>query len=55
MERKSHPDRDAQFKLINSKVIEFQEREQPVISVDAKKKELIGRFSNGGLEYQPKG
>lgn len=55
MEGKSHPDRDAQFKFINSRVIEFQERDQPVISVDTKKKELIGRFSNGGREYQPKG
>jgi Rhodopirellula transposase DDE domain len=55
MEGKSHPDRDAQFKFINSKVIEFQRRGQPVISVDAKKKELIGRFSNGGKEYQPCG
>jgi len=55
MEGKSHPDRDAQFKFINSRVIEFQVRDQPVISVDTKKKELIGRFSNGGQEYQPKG
>lgn len=55
MEGKLHPDRDAQFKFINSRVIEFQERDQPVISVDTKKKELIGRFSNGGREYQPKG
>ena len=55
MEGKSHPDRDAQFKFINSKVVEFQNRGQPVISVDAKKKELIGRFANSGREYQPKG
>ena len=55
MEGKSHPDRDDQFKFINNKVIDFQTREQPVISVDAKKKELIGRFSNKGQEYQPKG
>ena len=55
MEGKSHPDRDAQFKFINSKVIEYQIRCQPVISVDAKKKELIGRFSNAGQEYQPIG
>ncbi len=54
MEGKSHPDRDEQFKFINSIVIEFQSRKQPVISVDAKKKELIGRFSNKGQEYQPK-
>lgn len=55
MEGTSHPDRDAQFTFINSRVIEFQKRDQPVISVDTKKKELIGRFSNGGREYQPKG
>ncbi|MCP4392876.1 MAG: ISAzo13 family transposase [Alphaproteobacteria bacterium] len=55
MEGKSHPDRDAQFKFICSKVFEFQKCGQPVISVDTKKKELIGRFSNGGREYQPIG
>lgn len=55
MEGKTHPDRDAQFKYVNSKVIDFQRRGQPVISVDAKKKELIGRFANGGREYQPAG
>lgn len=55
MEGKSHPDRDAQFKFINSKVIEFQSSGQPVISVDAKKKELIGRFTNKGQEYHPVG
>ena len=55
MEGKSHPDRDARFKFFNSKVIDFQSRGQPVISVDAKKKELIGYFANGGQEYQPVG
>jgi hypothetical protein len=55
MEGKSHPDRDAQFKFINNKVMDFQSRGQPVISVDAKKKELVGRFSNNGQEYQPAG
>jgi hypothetical protein len=55
MEGKSHPDRDDQFKFINEKVMDFQVRGQPVISVDAKKKELIGRFSNAGKEYQPVG
>lgn len=55
MEGKTHPDRDAQFKFINGKVIDFQSRKQPVISVDAKKKELIGRFANSGQEYQPTG
>lgn len=55
MEGKSHPDRNAQFEFIYEKVKEFQSRRQPVISVDAKKKELIGRFRNGGREFQPKG
>lgn len=55
MEGKTHPDRDAQFKFLNKKVIWYQKRGQPVISVDTKKKELIGRFYNGGQEYQPKG
>lgn len=55
MEGKSHPDRNAQFEFINNKVMEFQNHDQPVISVDAKKKELIGRFANVGREYQPKG
>lgn len=55
MEGKSHPDRDEQFRFINSMIIDFQSREQPVISVDAKKKELIGHFSNKGQEYHQKG
>jgi len=55
MAGKSHPDRDAQFKFINSNVIAFQGLGQPVISVDARKKELIGCFGNGGREYQSKG
>ena len=55
MEGKSHADRNAQFKFINSRVKDFQNRGQPVISVDAKKKELIGRFSDNGREYHPKG
>ena len=55
MEGKSHPDRDAQFEFINGQVVDFQKRNQPVISVDAKKKELIGAFANGGREFQPKG
>jgi len=50
-----HPDRDAQFQYINDKVTAFQERGQPVISVDTKKKELVGDFKNGGQEWQPKG
>lgn len=55
MEGKTHPDRNAQFEFINTKVMDFQSRAQPVISVDTKKKELVGRFANGGREYQPKG
>lgn len=50
-----HPDRDAQFEHINGKVIAAQAAGQPVISVDTKKKELIGNFRNGGTDYRPKG
>jgi transposase len=50
-----HPDRNAQFEHINAKVRAFQKRDQPVISVDTKKKELIGNFRNGGREWRPKG
>jgi hypothetical protein len=55
MEGGDHPDRDAQFRFIARKVTEFQERGDPVISVDAKKKELIGLYKNGGREWQKKG
>ena len=51
----SHPDRNAQFEHINATVGRFQQRAQPVISVDTKKKELVGQFKNGGREWQPKG
>ena len=51
----SHPDRNAQFEHINSKAEEFLQRGQPVISVDTKKKELVGDFKNAGREWQPKG
>jgi hypothetical protein len=50
-----HPDRDAQFQYINRRVKSFQRRKQPVVSVDTKKKELVGQFRNGGREWQPKG
>jgi len=50
-----HPDRDAQFEYINAKVEEFQAEDQPVISIDAKKKELLGEFKNGGSDYSPQG
>jgi transposase len=47
-EGSSNPDRDEQFKFISNKTKDFQHRNQPVISVDTKKKELIGEFKNGG-------
>jgi hypothetical protein len=50
-----HPDRDAQFDYINTKARECQAAGQPVISVDTKKKELIGEFKNLGSDYRPKG
>lgn len=50
-----HPDRDAQFSFIAEKTKDFQQRGQPVISVDTKKKELIGEYKNAGQEYHPKG
>lgn len=50
-----HPDRDAQFKYINAQVAVFQQRGQPVVSVDTKKKELVGDFKNGGREWRPEG
>lgn len=54
-EGSQHPDRNAQFEHINEQVKAFQERGQPVVSVDTKKKELVGDFKNGGQEWQPKG
>lgn len=48
-------DRDEQFKHLNATILKFQEKGQPTISVDAKKKELVGEFKNGGREFQPKG
>jgi hypothetical protein len=51
----SHPDRNAQFEHINTQVVAFQQRGQPVISVDTKKKELVGNFKNGGREWHPQG
>ncbi len=50
-----HVDRDAQFDYINRRAKEFEAAGQPVISVDTKKKELVGRFRNGGREYRPRG
>ena len=51
----SHPDRNAQFEHINATADAFLAEGQPVISVDTKKKELVGNFKNGGREWQPKG
>ena len=50
-----HPDRDAQFQHIQAEVERMHAAEQPVVSIDGKKKELVGAFKNGGREWQPKG
>lgn len=55
LEGASHPDRNEQFEFINERVDKFQARGAPVISVDTKKKELVGDFKNAGREWQPKG
>lgn len=55
LEGSSHPDRDTQFEYIHRKVKEFQSQGQPVISVDTKKKELVGNFRNAGRQWRPKG
>ena len=54
VEGTQHPDRDAQFEYINAKAQDRVDRNIPVISVDTKKKELVGNFKNGGREWQPK-
>ncbi len=54
-EGSKHPDRNTQFEHINAKVVAAQAAGQPVISVDTKKKELIGNYKNGGTDYRPKG
>ena len=51
----SHPDRDGQFRHINGLAVKFQHGGQPVISVDTKKKELVGEYDNNGVEWQPEG
>ena len=51
----SHPDRNRQFAHINEQVMAFQRKGQPAISVDTKKKELVGDFKNGGREWRPRG
>ena len=55
LEGRQHPDRDAQFLHINRSVQQFQSRGEPVVSVDAKKKELLGRYRNGGREWHRQG
>ena len=54
-EGSSHPDRDAQFCYLNDQVRQSHHQGQPVISVDTKKKELVGDFKNGGRQWRPKG
>lgn len=54
-EGSQHPDRNAQFEHIAARVRDCQQRGEPVISVDAKKKELVGDFKNGGREWHPSG
>ncbi len=54
-EGENHPDRDAQFEYISQQVRRLQKRGQPVVSVDTKKKELVGDFKNAGREWRPQG
>jgi Rhodopirellula transposase DDE domain len=54
-EGSSHPDRNAQFEYIARQAIAFQRKGQPVVSVDTKKKELVGEFKNAGQEWNPRG
>jgi len=51
----SHPDRNAQFEYINSQVRRFQDHDQPAVSIDTKKKELVGDFKNSGRQWRPEG
>jgi hypothetical protein len=55
LEGAQHPDRDAQFRYINEQVKDHQVSGEPVVSVDAKKKEIVGEFKNAGREWKPKG
>jgi transposase len=55
LEGSSHEDRDEQFKYVNGLIMQFQGKGQPAVSVDAKKKENVGAFKNGGREFQRKG
>ena len=54
-EGKQHPDRDMQFRHLNGQIIAHLRAGQPVISVDTKKKEVMGNLANKGAEYEPKG
>jgi hypothetical protein len=54
-EGSSHEDRNAQFEYINRRVLSFQKQGEPVVSIDTKKKELVGEFKNGGQEWEPQG
>ena len=54
-EGRQHPDRDAQFHYLNDMATSFIDDDQPVISVDTKKKELLGEYANGGAEWSPEG
>jgi len=54
-EGSNHIDRDAQFRHINDQAVDFLRADQPVISVDTKRKELVGNFKNNGREWRPKG
>src|SRR5256886_8693618 len=55
LEGTRHPDRDAQFRYISGQVQAHQDSGDPVISVDTKKRELVGEFANAGREWRPKG
>lgn len=55
IEDRQHPNRNEQFEHINERIKEFQLKKQPVISVDTKKKELVGNFKNAGQEWRPRG
>jgi hypothetical protein len=55
LEGRQHPDRDAQFRYLNTQVQAFQRTGDPVVSVDAKKKELVGAFRNAGQTWRPRG
>jgi hypothetical protein len=55
IEGKQHPDRDGQFRYLNEQVKAHQATADPVVSVDTKKKELVGQFTNAGRQWRPKG